>query len=323
VIEALPGSGPPDARVFVGIDVGGTFTDLTVYDLGSGTTRAVKVPSDRDAPDRAVMDGLARAAVPADAVRLIVHGTTVATNALLERRGARAAFLTTEGFRDVLELGRTTRLVPNSLYDPYFRRPAPLVPRRDRATVAERVESDGRVTRALDESALHALASAWKERGIEAVVVGFLNSYRNPAHEECAAAILSRHFVHVTASSAVLNEVREFERFSVAAVNGYVMPLMASYVGRLTAAVAESYPKAGFYTVASTAGCCPRRPRGLSLSARCCPARRPESPRPCTWPAPRAFRTLSPTTWAGPRRMWRSWRTAPFRSSAKRCSRGS
>lgn len=243
-----------DATVFVGIDVGGTFTDLTLHDTASGDTWAVKVPSDRTAPDRAVLAGLAASGIAAERVAMIVHGTTVATNALLERRGARAGLVTTAGFRDVLELGRTTRLVPNSLYDPYFRRPAPLIPRRDRRVVAERIEADGQVTAALDEAALEAVALDLKASGVEAVVIGFVNSYRNAAHERRATEILSRHFDHVTASTAILNEIREFERFSVAAINGYVMPVMASYVGRLTRAVRERFPAAGFYTVASNGG---------------------------------------------------------------------
>jgi N-methylhydantoinase A len=240
--------------MFVGIDVGGTFTDLIVYELDSGAIRTVKVPSNRASPDSAVMAALARAELAPGEVQLIVHGTTVATNALLERRGARTGFITTAGFRDVLELGRTTRLVPNSLYDPYFERPAPLVARRDRLTVPERVEADGRVSAELDEAAVEAAALALKQAGVEAVVVGFVNAYRNPAHEQRAAAILARHFAYVTRSTAVLNEIREFERFSLAAINGYVMPVMSSYVGRLTGAVREAYPAAGFYTVASHGG---------------------------------------------------------------------
>jgi N-methylhydantoinase A len=239
---------------FVGIDVGGTFTDLTIYDLASGGTRAVKVPSNRGMPDEAVLAGLQKAGVPGDAVRLIVHGTTVATNALLERRGSRTALVTTEGFRDVLELGRTTRLMPNSLYDPYFRRPQPLVRRRDRHTVKERIEADGRVSTPLDEAALERLAKELAAEGIEAVIIGFVNSYRNAAHEKRAAEILGKHIKYVTISTGVLNEVREFERLSVAAINGYVMPVMSSYVSRLTQAVRERYPASGFYTVASHGG---------------------------------------------------------------------
>lgn len=244
----------PSHGIFVGIDVGGTFTDLTIYDLGSGETRAVKVPSNRAMPDEAVLAGLDKAGVRGDAVRLIVHGTTVATNALLERRGARTALVTTAGFRDVLELGRTTRLVPNSLYDPFFKRPEPLVRRRDRRTVSERIEADGRVSTPLDEAALDALGVELAGAGIEAAVIGFVNSYRNPAHERRAAEILRRHFKHVTISTDVLNEIREFERFSVAAINGYVMPVMSSYVGRLTQAVRQKFPASGFYTVASHGG---------------------------------------------------------------------
>ena len=240
--------------VFVGIDVGGTFTDLIVHDAATGITRAVKVPSNRAAPDLAVLAALDRAALEPSALRLVVHGTTVATNALLERRGARTGFVTTAGFRDVLELGRTTRLVPNSLYDPYFRRPAPLIRRRDRVTVAERVEASGVASLPLDEAAVEAAALALKADGVESVVIGFVNGYRNAVHERRAAAILARHFEYVTLSTAILNEIREFERFSVAAINGYVMPVMASYVSRLTRAVRDTYPQAGFYTVASHGG---------------------------------------------------------------------
>ena len=240
--------------VFVGIDVGGTFTDLIVHDSVAATTRAVKVPSNRAAPDQAVLAALERAELEPSALRLIVHGTTVATNALLERRGAHTGFVTSAGFRDVLELGRTTRLVPNSLYDPYFRRPPPLVRRRDRVTVAERMEASGEASLPLDEAEVEAAALALKANGVESVVIGFVNGYCNAAHERRAAAILARHFEHVTLSTAVLNEIREFERFSVAAINGYVMPVMASYIGRLTRAVRESYPQSGFYTVASHGG---------------------------------------------------------------------
>ena len=256
VYGGVPGAaaGAAALSLFVGVDVGGTFTDLVVHDAESGVTKALKAPSDRAWPDRAVLAALERSGVEVGRVKLIVHGTTVATNALLERRGARTGFVTTEGFRDVLELGRTTRLVPNSLYDPYFRRPAPLIERRDRVTVAERMEADGTASVALDEVALEAAAVRLREAGVESVVVGFVNAYRNGEHERRAVAVLRRHFEHVTASTATLNEIREFERFSAAAINGYVMPVMSTYVGRLTRAIGERYAGAGFYTVASHGG---------------------------------------------------------------------
>ena len=295
---SVPAAGVPAASVFIGIDVGGTFTDLIVHDPGSGAISTVKVPSDRASPDRAVLSALGRAGVAAGEVALIVHGTTVATNALLERRGSRTGFVTTAGFRDVLELGRTTRLVPNSLYDPYFERPAPLIARRDRLTVAERTEADGGISTALDEAAVEAVARTLKQAGVEAVVVGFVNAYRNPLHEERAAAILRQHFTHVTRSTAVLNEIREFERFSVAAINGYVMPVMASYVGRLTRAVRGAYPAAGFYTVASDGGL-------LSTALSKDRSRR-------------RLRLSMPAAWRRRQPRSRSWRTASARSSRPR-----
>ncbi len=239
---------------FVGIDVGGTFTDATVYDVAARTCSAVKVPSSRAAPDQAVLAVIAKSQAPAGEIRRVVHGTTVATNALLERRGARAALVATQGFRDVIELGRTTRLTPGSLYDPYFRRPPPMIPRRDRHEVAGRIEASGAVSEPLDEAALDALGRALAEAGIEAVAVGFLNAYRNPDHEARAKAVLSRHLAFVTVSTDVLNEVREYERFFVTALNAVLMPLMARYVGSLTDALAAGYPAASFYTVASHGG---------------------------------------------------------------------
>jgi N-methylhydantoinase A len=241
-------------RFLAGIDIGGTFTDLIVYDRVSGTVSAVKVPSNRESPDAAVMAALDKAGIDANALEIVVHGTTVVTNALLERRGAKTAFVTTDGLRDVIELGRTTRLVPNTLYDPYFERPAPLVKRRHRVGVKERVTASGEVETALEEAELEAVARALKAEGIEAVSIGFINSYRNAENERAARDVLLRHFEHVTVSTEVLNEVREFERFSVAVINGYVMPLMAGYSRRLTNSVKERNAATGFYTVASHGG---------------------------------------------------------------------
>ncbi len=238
----------------VGVDVGGTFTDLVLYERATATIRTVKVPSVRHAPDEAVLAALDKVGVPADTIDFIVHGTTVATNALLERRGARAALVTTAGFRDVLELGRTTRLVPNSLYDPYFRRPKPLIRRRDRHGVTERIGADGAIVVAFDPAEIEALALRLLADGVEAVAIGFLNSFRNPAHEQGVRAIFARHFEFVSISSEVLNEIREFDRFSAVAINIYVMPVMQRYVSRLTRALSERNPHTSFYTIASHGG---------------------------------------------------------------------
>ena len=243
------------SRYAIGIDVGGTFTDVTVYDKTRASIAVVKVPSNRTAPNESVTAALDKTGVAPSDIDLIVHGTTVATNALLERRGASVAFITTEGFRDVIELGRTTRLVPNTLYDPYFRRPAPLVRRRNRFTIAERTEADGRISCEIDEAVLDALARNLAARGdIEAVAIGLINSFRNASNEERTAAIFRRHFAHVTISTRVLNEMREFERFSAVAANAYVLPVMARYIGLLIDAVKARHKGTSFYTVGSHGG---------------------------------------------------------------------
>ncbi|MBL8381706.1 MAG: hydantoinase/oxoprolinase family protein [Burkholderiales bacterium] len=241
-------------RFLIGIDVGGTFTDLTVFDLVSGATTAFKALSDRASPDRAVRAALAQSAVAPEAIELIMHGTTVATNALLERRGARTALVTTRGFRDVIELGRTTRLTPGSLYDPYFRKAAPLALRRDRHVVDERVNPDGSVTRAPDDTVLDALVASMRAADIESVAVCFLNAYANPANEDAAVARLRRAFDHVCGSAAVVNEAREYERFSTCVANAYVMPVMARYVGKLVAELRRDGYAGPFYTMASHGG---------------------------------------------------------------------
>jgi N-methylhydantoinase A len=248
-----PSSGSAN-ELFVGLDVGGTFTDAVVYDVVRRTSFAVKVPSNRSAPDQAVLAALAKSRVAPTEVRRIVHGTTVATNALLERRGARVAFLANDGFRDVIELGRTTRLTPGSLYDPYFRRQQPVIRRRDRYQVAERTAADGTVDTPLDEAAVDALGRRLASEGIEAIAIGFLNAYRNPEHEKRAGAILRGHLPFVTISTDVLNEVREYERFFATALNAYLMPGMSRYVGSLQQAIDQGYPEAAFYTVASHGG---------------------------------------------------------------------
>ncbi len=241
-------------RYLIGIDVGGTFTDLTVFDLASGSTAAFKALSDRANPDRAVRAALAKSGVEPAAIELIMHGTTVATNAFLERRGARTALVTTRGFRDVIELGRTTRLTPGSLYDPYFRKAPPLATRRDRHVLAERVAADGSLIEAPDAAAIDALIATLRADGVEAIAVGFLNAYANPVNEATLLARLAETFDHVCGSAAVVNEAREYERFSTCVANAYVMPVMARYVGSLIAQLRRDGYFRPFYTMASHGG---------------------------------------------------------------------
>ena len=221
-------------RCRVGIDVGGTFTDIVLEAAGARTS--AKVLTTSQAPERGVIDGLREVLrkselAPGD-VGLVLHGTTLATNAVLERRGARTAFITTAGFRDILEVGYETRY---DQYDLMIEKVKPIVPRRLRFTVPERVDARGRILEDLDEEAVHALVPALSAAGIESVAVGFFHAYANPVHERRVEAILSEALpaLSVTLASEVCPEVREYERFTTASVNAYVRPLMEGYLARL------------------------------------------------------------------------------------------
>ena len=240
--------------LIAGVDIGGTFTDLTIHDPTTGAVTAVKAPSDRVRPEQGVLAAIGKAGVDLRRCRFMVHGTTVATNAMLERSGPRIAMITTEGFRDVVELGRTTRLVPGTLYDPYFRRTPPFVARRDRHVVPERMSPDGESEIRPDPAQVERVLEAVARSGAEALAVCFLNSYADAAHEQAVAAQARCRFDCVTASAEVLNEVREFERFSTCTVNAYLMPLMSRYVARLIERLREDGLGGPFYTMASNGG---------------------------------------------------------------------
>ena len=223
------------------VDIGGTFTDL-VLEKGDGGFHSVKVLTTPHAPELAVLEGtqriLGEASVAASDVSLVIHGTTLATNALIERKGAKTALIATEGFRDSVEIAYEHRF---EQYDLYMERPSPLVPRHLRLTVAERLAADGSVLLPLDEAAVHALIPVLAEEQIEAVSIGFLHSYANQAHEKRAAEILTAALpdVAITLSSDVCPEIREYERMSTACANAYVQPLMAGYIRRLESGLQE------------------------------------------------------------------------------------
>ena len=218
----------------IGVDVGGTFTDVVLEHGGALTT--AKVLTTPDAPDEAVLAGvddlLARSGADPEAVGLLIHGTTLATNAIIERKGALTALVTTEGFRDVLDIGYESRY---DQYDIMIEKPPALVPREHRLVVPERVDVNGRVLKPLDEAAVEAVAGALARLDVESIGIGFLHSYANPDHERRAREIIAAALpeVPVTLSSEVCPEVREYERFCTTAANAYVQPLMASYLGRL------------------------------------------------------------------------------------------
>ncbi len=218
----------------LGVDIGGTFTDVAL-ELGERRWSA-KILTTPDAPERAVIEVIHRVLAeaglgPAD-LSIIIHGTTLATNAIIERKGAKTALLTTEGFRDTIEIRHENRF---EQYDVNIDLPSPLVPRRLRLPVRERIDAQGRVLAPLDEAGVATLAGRLMAEAIEAVAVGFLHSFTNPAHERRAGEILAEHLpgVPVTLSSDVSPEMREYERFSTACANAYVQPLIGRYLANL------------------------------------------------------------------------------------------
>ena len=244
------------SAVRVGVDIGGTFTDL-VLRLPDGSLRVSKVSSTPDDPGRAVVEGLAallRASgvAPGDVVEL-VHGTTVASNTILQKAGAVTGLITTRGFRDVLEIGRVR--TPD-LYDLTWEKPRPLVPRRLRLEVDERVAADGAVVRPLDEAGVARAAEALVRAGVQVIAICFINSYVNPAHEQAAEAIVRRTVpgFDVTASYAVLPEIKEYERTSTTVVNGYLLPVMRRYLAHLAASLGRIGVGAPLLVVASNGG---------------------------------------------------------------------
>src|SRR5215510_5603416 len=219
----------------LGVDVGGTFTDLVLVGPdGRALTR--KVLSSTANYAEAILSGtqalLADAGLGPEAIGEVIHGTTVATNAILERRGARTGLITTAGFRDLLEIGRL-RLA--RLYDLDFERPIPLVPRRVRLEVTERMNHRGTVVTALDRRSVESAVDRLVGEGVESIAVCLLHAYANPSHEQAVGAIVSDRApgVALTLSSDILAEMREFERTSTTVTNAYVMPVMARYLASL------------------------------------------------------------------------------------------
>jgi len=217
----------------IGVDVGGTFTDVILHEA-DGRVRVHKLLSTPPSYDRAVVEAVSGLAGSegGSGVGEVVHGTTVATNAVLQRLGAETALVTTEHFRDVLELRRLR--IPH-MYDLFWAKPPPLVERRLRFEVAERMAADGTVVKPLDDDEVRALAGRLRELGIDSVAVCFLHSYLYPEHEERVGAILAEELPDATVSlsSEILREQREYERSATTVVNAYVRPLMSSYIDRI------------------------------------------------------------------------------------------
>jgi N-methylhydantoinase A len=218
------------------VDIGGTFTDLALEAGGTRTT--AKVLTTPAAPEQGVMEGfrtiIQAAGVKPGDIELIIHGTTLATNAVIERKGARTALITTEGFRDVIAMGNESRY---DQYDLNIVLPEPLVPRYLRLPVPERLDNTGQILRPLDEAAVHALIPVLRQENVESVAIGLLHAFVNPVHERRIQAILHEALpeVPISLSSEVSPEMREWERFSTTVANAYVQPMMARYLRRLEA----------------------------------------------------------------------------------------
>jgi N-methylhydantoinase A len=289
-----------DGRHRVGIDIGGTFTDLVLVDDATGERAVGKVLTTPDDPSEAVENGLVelleREDVAVKGLKTIVHGTTLVTNALIERKGAKTALLTTEGFRDAVAIGTEHRY---DMYDIFIEKPEPLVPQGLRYGVRERMLDDGSVMLGLDEGQVRLIAAELRERGVRAVAVSFLHGFRNPAHERRAAEILTEEAPEmvVSLSSEVSPEIREYERTSTTIANVYVRPIVERYLRLLEERLRRRGFEGSLYIMLSNGGT-------ASVETACrFPIRLLESgPRRGLWPPPttagrRTSPRLCPSTW--------------------------
>lgn len=240
----------------IAVDIGGTFTDLAAFDEATGALHFGKALSTHGELVRGIEDTLHGARIAAKDAYLFLHGSTIAINTLLERTGAETALLITEGFRDIYEIGRVNR--PDA-YNLFFSKHEPLIRRSLRFEVPERLRADGTIHKDLDEQAVRHLVRSLKDRGIQAVAVLLLHSYRNPAHEVRVKEIVQEELpdAFVSASHELSQEYREFERVSTVAANAYVGPRVAAYLGELESHLTDAGFRGSFYAVQSTGGLFP------------------------------------------------------------------
>lgn len=241
----------------VGVDIGGTFTDFILLDGEAGGLRLHKRLTTPQDPAQGVMEGLAELLGSAGASIAdcgeIVHGTTLVTNAIIERRGVKTALLTTQGFKDILEMGREQRY---DIYDLFLEYPPPLVPRRWRVEIDERTTRDGESLQAPDLDDVRAKVQKLADEGLEAIAVCFLHAYREPSHERAVADMIRQEFPHlaVSISSEVAPEIREYERMSTTVANAYVQPVADRYLGRLETEFADEGFRGQFFLMQSSGG---------------------------------------------------------------------
>src|SRR5579862_284186 len=241
----------------LGIDIGGTFTDIVVYDHAAARQHSLKLLTTHDDPARAVMTGVARILrendIPPASVHRLVHATTLFTNAVIERKGALTGLVTTRGFRDSLEIARELRY---ELYDLNIENPLPIVPRHLREEVSERTQANGEALQPLDRDELVQAVERLVARGVASVAIVFLHAYANPAHEVAAAALVRERFpeLFVTVSHEVVREIREYERASTTVINAYVKPLAHGYLEDLRARMNEGAIPAKLLLMLSNGG---------------------------------------------------------------------
>ncbi|MGE0751753.1 MAG: hydantoinase/oxoprolinase family protein [Variibacter sp.] len=244
--------------LWLGVDVGGTFTDLVLFDREAGALRVLKTPSTPRNQAEGILTGIEKLGVTPEKLERMVHGTTVATNTALERDGARLAVLVTAGHKDVLVVGRGNRMNVYNIKAPPTQ---PLVPRSQCIEVRERMRVDGTVLTPLDAAQVDAVADQLAAQGVEAVAICFLHAYANPAHERQCAERLAKRLpgVTITTSADVLPEFREYERFSTTALNAYVAPRMRRYLGDLRGKLADAGMGASLAIMTSNGGTLPAR----------------------------------------------------------------
>ena len=226
-----PGKSEASARFIIGVDVGGTFTDLFFLDQKTGNVLTDKLPSTVEDQSIGLIEGILRRLKDFSDINTIVHGTTVGTNALLERKGSKTGLITTSGFEDVLEMRRRDRPSTWGLRGDY----SPVIRRDLRCGVSERTLASGQVEKELDKNAVLKGAQDLIDAGCEGVCIAFINSYANAINEQQAAEIVRTVWPnsHITVSSSILPEIREFERVSTSVLNAYLQPKMAQYLKRL------------------------------------------------------------------------------------------
>ena len=242
----------------IAFDIGGTFTDFVLHDDdGGGGTHVLKISSTPDDPGRAVMAGLekllAQAGIEGSAIDSVLHATTVATNAVLERKGAKTGLITTKGFRDVLIIGRQKRY---ETYDLYMDKPEPLVPRRHIAEVVERMDFEGNMVTPLDMASVDTAIDSLQSAGIETIAVSLLHAYANPRHEQAVRARINERLpgLPVSLSSEISPKFREYERTSTAVANAYVKPIVGRYMDRLDDALKQKGYTGGLFVMQSSGG---------------------------------------------------------------------